>query len=139
MPNTTLESQGVTLQIGNEASPEVWADVANITSIDGPSGSASEIDITSLASSSREFRMGLPDSGNVQLNLMYDPADTEIAQLRSANKNRTRLHLRIQYSDSPATTDTFYGYVTAFNPSSSIDTVVTATATIRVDGDVTTA
>ena len=55
MSSNALESQGMAIKRGDGASPEVFTTIPEVRSINGPDGSASEIDVSDLSSTSREF------------------------------------------------------------------------------------
>jgi len=133
-----LESQGTEFQIGDGASPEVFTKVGEVTDIDGPDGDTPEIDVTNLSSTKREYALGLPAEGNIEISGNWDPDNAQQTALRTAHDNRTVTNFKIVYSDSPATEDSFAGLVKTFNKSTKIDDVVKFTATIRVTGDITT-
>jgi hypothetical protein len=136
---TTLEAQGVTIGLDDaSASPLSYTTITGLTDINGPDGSAPEYDITSLASTAREYRMGLHDEGNITLSGFYNPDDTGQTEAQTARKNRTKKSFKVSESDSPETTHTFDGYVTGFSIGRSRDQVATVDITIRITGDVTT-
>lgn len=141
MSTSALESQGVTIGVGDAASPEVYTTITEVTEITGPDGSASEIDVTDLSSSAKEYKRGLPDNGSVSFTLMYIPSDTQHAQLRSDFDSSTEQarNYRITFTDSPATTWTFSAYVSTFSISNSIDGSLTASVALRVKGVITEA
>jgi acetylornithine deacetylase/succinyl-diaminopimelate desuccinylase-like protein len=133
---TSIESQGVTLAISVGASPSSFVTIANVIDFSGPGGQASVIDITSLASTAREKRMGLPDEGQLTLNLNLDPDANSHQLIRDARKNRTQCEFRVTLTDSTPTTLTFLGYVLGFVVSGAVDDVVKAAITIEIDGAV---
>lgn len=133
----TLEAQTSTLKVGDQASPEVFNAIGEIRSISGPSGSAAEIDVTNLDSTAREFRLGLPDEGSVNVTFAYDPDDTYQEVLRSIRAARTSRNFKIELADSPPTTFSFVAYCTEFSLDTSVDEVVLVTATLRITGSVT--
>lgn len=139
MSSTALVSQGMTIAVGNEASPEVWTTISEVSNIQGPGGEASEIDVTDLSSTAKEFRLGLQDEGNITFDIFYVPADTQHAALRTARANNTKKHMRITFTDSPATTWTFYAYVKGFQISNGVDDVTRASVSLRVTGSITEA
>lgn len=134
----SFESQGTTFAIGDGASPEVFSVVGEVTSIAGPSGQASVIDVSTLASTRREKIMGLPDEGQIQVSMNLDPGDTggQVA-MRTARDTREQTNFQITLTDSPATVLEFAGYVLSFNISVGVDQVITAEATVEVTGAVT--
>lgn len=135
----TLESQGTVLKVGADASPQGLQTVGQVTSITGlRGGSATVIDVSNLASTAREKKMGLPDEGQVTITCQYDPNDTngQVA-METARTNRTRKGFTITLTDSPATVFSFNGYVLTAQVDVNIDGVDEATYTVEIDGAVT--
>lgn len=112
--------------------------VGEVTDFDGPGGSNSEIDVTHLGSTAREFRNGLTDSGEVSVSLNFVPGDVGQVFLRQkqAEKN-TPTAFVLTLTDTPATTIRFNAFVREFNITGATDDKVSATATLRVTGPVT--
>jgi len=131
---TTVESQGTVLKIETAVSG-VYAVIGEVQSFSGPGGSAKVIDITSLASTRKEKRMGLPDEGQFSLSLNFNPSDAGQALLFAARNARTRKNFRVEYTNG--TVDTFAGYVLEFSTSGDRDDVLKAKATVEIDGAVT--
>lgn len=134
-----LKSQGCGIFLSDLASPEVYTEIAQVVSISGPDGSASEIDVTALDSTAKEFLMGLPDEGNVTFEVIHDPSDTQHDQLRTARAAQTESHFSIRLSDSPQTQYNFNGYIVGFAMSLGTDDAVKASYTVRITGSVTKA
>jgi acetylornithine deacetylase/succinyl-diaminopimelate desuccinylase-like protein len=134
---TSIEAQGVTLSISVGASPTAFQTIANVIDFSGPGGQASVIDITNLASTAREKRMGLPDEGQLTFNVNLDPDAASHQALRDARKNRTQCEFRVTLTDTTNTTLTFLGYVLGFVVSGAVDDVVKAAITVEIDGAVT--
>ena len=140
MSSSALESQDMTIAyLDTSSSPETYTTIPEVTSISGPDGSASEIDVTDLSSTAKEFKMGLKDSGSVTLEFMYIPGNAVHSQLRTNWSDRTLTGFRISFSDSPATTWTFDAYVQNFSTSAAVDASLTGSITLRITGDITEA
>lgn len=137
MSSSALTSQGMAFKRGNGASPEVFTDIPEITSISGPGGSATEIDVTDINSTAKEFRLGLQDEGTISITINYIPANAVHAGLRSDRAASTLRNFRILFTDSPNTQWDFAGYVNGFTVDNGVDSVTTATVTIRVSGSIT--
>jgi hypothetical protein len=139
MSSTALQSQGMTLGISDAASPQVYTSITNVNSMAGPGGSATEIDVTDLSSSAKEFRLGLQDEGEVTCEIQYVPADTQHALLRSLRAAGTSRNFRITFTDSPQTTWTFLAFVKTFSISNAVDGVTAASVALRISGSITEA
>lgn len=135
MANST-ESQGIVVAVGDGGSPSQLSTLNNITDFSGPGGQASVIDVSSLASTRREKKMGLPDEGQFTLTLNWDPDDTVHQALRTYRNNRTRAEFRITLTDGTPAVATFFGYVLGVALSAAVDQVVKAAVTIEIDGGV---
>ena len=135
---STIDSQGVTLQI--ETSTPATADTAisGIKSFSGFDGEASEIDVTTLDSAAKEFRLGLDDSGSVTIEFFPDFDDAGQNALRTAADTRVAKTFLLTLTDSPATTAEFTAYVkSARSLSAGVDAVLEGTASLRITGAVT--
>ena len=137
--SSALTSQGMTIGIGDAASPEVFTTISEVKSIDGPGGQANEIDVTDLNSSSKEFVLGLQDEGDITLDLSYIPKDTQHALLRSRRASGDIGNFRLTFTDSPATTWTFAALVKGLSISNGVDAITAGSITLRVSGSITEA
>ena len=137
MSSSALETQGVLIQRGDNASPSVYTTIPEIVSFDGPGGSSNEIDVTDLASTAKEFRMGLKDEGDFSFEMMYIPNDSEHSGLQDDRTNRTLRDFKVVLTDSPQSDMTFTAYVREFSVSGGVDDVLRASVTLRISGDVT--
>lgn len=139
MSSSALTSQGLTVGVGNGASPEVFTTISEVKGVDGPGGQAAEIDVTDLSSTAKEFVLGLQDEGDLTLDMNYIPADTQHAQLRSDRAAGTARNYRMSFTDSPVTTWTFSARVKGFSIGNSVDGVTGLTTTLRITGAITEA
>ena len=140
MSTSALTSQGMTLAIQNTTvSPNAYQTIGEVSNINGPGGSAQVIDVTDLASTAKEKKMGLPDEGQITFDINFIPTDTQHALLRTARSNRTLTSFRITFTDSPATTWTFNAYVTSFPMTNGVDDVTKGNVTLEVTGTITEA
>jgi len=137
MSSNAIETQGMKIQIGSGASPHTFADIPEVKNFSGPGGSASVIDVTDIASTSKEKRMGLRDEGQLQLTINYIPDNPQHLALRTARAGRALTPFKITYTDTaPATVWTLYGYVTGFSVSGGVDNVIEAQVTIEITGSI---
>lgn len=139
MSSNALVSQGMTIGIGDEASPEVYTTIEEVDSIGGPDGESSEIPVTDLSSTAVEIRQGLKDNGIVALALNYIPANTQHALLRTLSISGAQRNFRIAFTDSPQTLWTFAAFVKGVPISNEVDGVTRATINLRVTGSITEA
>lgn len=116
------------------ATPVAWTAIGEVTDFSGPDGTASEIDITHLQSTAKEFLMGLPDEGSISLSINWAPADTGQLAVKAARKARTKKDFKITYSDK--STASFKGYVMGLSTDAAVDDKVNGSITLRVTGEV---
>ena len=134
MSSNALKSQGMTIGIGDGASPEVFTTIGEVNSIGGLGGQAAEIDSTDLGSAAKEIRMGLPDEGTASLGMFWLPKDTQHALLRSKRNSQVAVNFRITFTDSPPSTMTFLAFVLGIEIGNEVDGVTTGSVTLRVSG-----
>ena len=114
--------------------------IADVVSISAPSVSVATIDTTDLESVHRTFLGGTIDSGEVTLEIMYDPkSDTDIEDAwdNTATAAPVESNMVITFTDS--STYTFAAIMTGFSVSIATDAAVTASATFKISGAVTVA
>lgn len=135
MASTAISAQGIAIA---RMGTSTFETIPNVVSFQGPGGQSSVIDVTNLSSSAKEKRVGLRDEGQLSLSIHYNPDDLVHQSLRNDRVNRARVQFRITFTDTdPATTWTFYGYVTQFSVQGGVDAVVEASVTIEIDGEIT--
>lgn len=131
MAGTTAQGIVITMDPG-ATTPVV---INNVTSFDGPSGSATVIDSTTLASVAKEKLMGLPDEGQFSFEFNYDPSDASHLALVTARAARTLKQFEIDFNGTDVAT--FSGYVTNFSIQGAVDDLIGGAATIEITGAVT--
>ena len=122
-------------------------DVAQITNISGPGISTDAIDVTAhdSAAGTREFLPGLVDAGEVTVELFFDAeasagtgADSGLNVLEKKAQDRSTNTWQIVNATSTDMYRRFSGIVTAFSFSSPVDGAITASATIKLTGIIST-
>ena len=136
MSSTAITAQGITISRFGTTTFEV---IPNVVSFQGPGGQAAVIDVTNLASASKEQRVGLRDEGQLTLTMHYNPDDLIHQGLRTDRANRVRRQFKLTFTDNMPAIWTFYGYVTTFSVQGGVDAVVQASVTIEIDGEITEA
>lgn len=131
-----IGAQGIVIERGNGANPEVFTAIGEITRFDGPNGSASIIDVTHLGSTAKEKRPGLQDNGQVTFDMNLVPGDVGQIGLRDDRASRVERSFRIVLTDEANTALAFAGFVTGFSISGGVDDKVAASAVVEVTGDV---
>lgn len=120
------------------------ATIAQVQSISGPSLSADTVDVTTHDSTNawEEHVVGIIRSGEVGLEIVYDPADdthdaTGGNGLLTRLENKTATDFSLIFPDTGSTTWGFNGFVTGFEPDTAHDGAVTAAVTAKITDDPT--
>lgn len=128
-------TQGTKLQRGNgDGPPETFTDVAEVLDFDGPGGESSEIEVTHLQSTAKEYKIGLKDPGDFTFNVNLIPDDASQLGLQSDHDTRVTRNFKLILSDG--TVGTFAALVRRFRRSGAKDDVVKANITLRITGDI---
>ncbi|CAB4153273.1 Phage tail tube protein 3 [uncultured Caudovirales phage] len=118
---------------GGSASLITLTDIAEVTSVSGFDGEASEIDTTNLRSTAKEYLVGLQDFGNVSLNVLLNNGDAGQTLLRTIKGSASAKVFSLTLSD--AKVSAFVGLVKQFSFDASADAAVTGQVSIRVTGE----
>jgi len=137
MSASALESQGILIQIESRASPQVYETIPNCKDVSFRTGSASVIDVTDLASTAKEKRMGLQDEGQLTFTLQFVPGNLLHAELVLAKGDRASRAFKVILTDSPQTTYWFRGFVLSVPITGSVDNVVESAVVVEITGLVT--
>jgi len=130
---------GTLLKRGDGASPtEAFAAVAEVKNISGPNLSTETIDATHMESPNafREMLPSFKSSGEVTFTVNFLPGATNHTDVLGDYDDRTLRNWTLVFPDTGATTWGFSGYVTGFQPSATIDDVLSADVTITISGAV---
>ena len=126
-PNAIL-CQGTTMTFDGNA-------VGGLMSISGiGSGSATEIDITTLSSVAKEYVSGLRDFGSVSIELRRNQDDVGQASMFTAMASQLTKVVVITLPTSALNVATFSGFVQSLSTDMQADAAVTGTAVIRITG-----
>jgi len=142
----SITTQGCQVRIGDGSSPQVFESIGGLVSFTGPTGQRQVIDVTTLASTAREKQVGIPDMGQVTMELIYDGdsgTDVSSPQVLSHTLLFDRFQdgassaFQISLDDSPEELFDFNAFVLAYQFSTSIDDVVRVSVTLEIDGAIT--
>ncbi len=128
---------GLAYTSGGTATPQTYTSVANVKSFNGFGGMASEIDVTNLSSTAKEFRLGLQDFGTITIEVSVDYSDAGQNALRTAQAAGTERTFRLNFPN--ARVATFNGYVKGAPVQGGVDATVEGSFEIRINGNVTVA
>lgn len=133
MSDVALESQGMTIDIGDTGSPPAFVNIVEVRSIQGPDGQANWMDTTDLNSTAKEGRPGLRDEGQIRLRLFWVPDATSHLSLRSAFTARTKKAFRLTFTDTaPVTIWEFDAYVLGLQIGADVDNPLMADVSLRI-------
>lgn len=111
--------------------------VGGVKSISGiGSGSATEIDTTTLASTAKEFAQGLRDFGAIEIDMIRDNDDLGQAEMFESWAAQTTVPIVVTLPSSTLNVFTFSGFVQSLPSDIGADGVVMGKAKIRITGAV---
>jgi len=133
---------GTLLKMGVSGSPGSMVTIALVSSIKGPTQSASMIDVTSHdnATGYREFVAGVRDAGEITFTCFFDPSDAThkdssgglIYEFNAGTEKGFELHLA---NTSPVAKFSFDGIITKIDFNNPVDGASTADVTIKISGE----
>lgn len=135
MTTSAKIGHGAAFELFNNDSPG-WVTLAEVFNIVPPSLARDAVDASHNQSTQawRDFIPGLKDGGEVTFELNFIPAGQANSELLRTFNDDALIQCRIVFPDSPATTWTFSGYVTAYEPDAPTDDRMTASVTIKLSG-----
>lgn len=126
-----LDTVGTVFAVGDGASPLDYASFC-VNNIDPVGATRALVDVTTLCSTTHEYRLALKDGQEINIEAFYDPDDTVQESLRTALDNGTTKYFKITLADeSPATEVTFTALVTAWSFSAAVDGVYPLRVTLK--------
>ncbi len=113
--------------------------IAQIESMDGPDASRAEIDVTTLDSTAKEYRVGPREGGTMTLGVTWDPVTptTSHQWLKNRYDDGQQGLFRIEWPGSSGTAITFRGYVSSFSPSFPMEDKIVANVNVKVTDAIT--
>lgn len=130
-----FDAFGTILKRGDGGGPETFATIAQVTNVTGPGYSADTADVTAHDSPSgfREFIATLVDSGEVTLELVFDPDAVTHIGLRTDMVARILRNFQLIWPDASNSQTDFAAYVTGIEPSAPVDDALRASVTLKVN------
>jgi predicted secreted protein len=119
------------------ATTGVWAEIAEINIVTGPTMSRDTIDVTTLGSTGgyREFIAGFRDGGTVVLSMNFTRAQFDT--MKDDFESDTLVNYEVVLPDASTTTLEFEGLVTELPLTVPPDDKITMDVTIKISGEVT--
>lgn len=138
MAAPSILTQGTTITIDDDAGSPVTIN-GHISLTGLGSGTATEINVTTLASTAKEFRMGLQDFGTFQMNFIWNNDDLgqlEMQEAKDTQAQRTFI-LTLPATNPVVTNNVWTAEVYVLNMQFDVneDEVVRGQATFRVTGE----
>lgn len=130
-----VNTLGLTITASGTATPVQWTTVGNWKSFNGFDGQATELDTSNLSSAAKEFKMGLVDYGQLQLEMDQDNADAGQTAMRAAYTASASRQFKITLPNS--NTATFEAFVRKFSSQGGVDQILKSSAELRITGAVT--
>jgi hypothetical protein len=133
-----VNTTGLTLTTGSTptATPVTWTNINNLKTFTGFDGEASEIDVTNLSSTAKEYRLGLVDNGKFSIEVDYDGADNGQIACKAAQVSGALKNFKLTLPDTH--TYSFAAFVKKVPLSGGVDQVVKiSTIDLRISGAVT--
>lgn len=133
-----IDTTGKTITAAGNATPVTWTNIANLVSFTGFDGQASELDATDLASTAKEFLLGLQDWGQFQFDVNKDFTDPGQLALDASKRAGTLKQYKLTLPN--AKTKTFSAYCKNSPLAGGVDALLkTSGVSLRITGDVTDA
>lgn len=131
-----LDTTGSTITASSAtATPVTYTAIGNFNALSGFDGEASEIDVTNLASTAKEYVLGLTDNGKVGIDFQWDLNDAGQQALLAAKNSGAIQNFRLILPNGK--TATFTAFVKSFPVSLGVDQAIKSTAGLRISGPVT--
>lgn len=129
----TIDAQGVTITYEDNLSAAQT--VGGVISFTGLDGEAADIDITTLASTAKEFKQGLQDFGNFSMEILRDYDDAGQAALLDAMDNQATREMVVTMPSGTLNVITFQAYVKSITTEGGVDDVVRGTVNLKISGE----
>ncbi len=106
--------------------------IGEVTNIGAPSGEAADIDVTHLESLAKEYLVGLPDEGNIEISMNAIAGDAGHDELLDAKDTQERRWLKITWSNG----DVWHikALCKKYTWSAGVDAKIDAAASFRTSG-----
>lgn len=135
---TAIKSQGTTIEV--QLADDSWESICGASISGLGSGTATEIDVTTLCSEGKEFMQGLKDEGTMNLSVFYDPAEDAHKRLQYLRDNQELGAFKVTLPDTGSEVHSFSGYVMSASLGDlSPDSVLTMDFSVRISGSITVA
>lgn len=121
---------------GGTATPVTYTTIGDVVSFSGFDGQASEIDVTDLSSTAKEFKLGLTDNGGVSVTLNTVKGDAGQVALQAAKDAGTSRTFKLTLPSGTPSVATFTAFVKQMPVAGGVDAKVSSTVALRISGAV---
>ncbi len=130
-----IDTTGGALTAANGTlTPVALTQINELKTFSGFDGQASEIDVTNLSSSAKEFRLGLVDEGGFSFEMNQVNTDAGQMALRASRSAGSLKSYILTFPN--AETATFTAYAKSIPTAGGVDGVVTSSVALRISGAV---
>ena len=130
-----LDAQGAIITISDGEATPAQVPIGGVISFTGFDGEASERDVTTLASTAMEYRLGLQDFGSFTMQMHRNPSDPGQAELETIKASRAVREMTLELeSGHIATFDVLCRSLTA---AGGVNDNFDGQSTLRITGEVT--
>lgn len=130
-----IDTTGKTITASGTFTPLGWTKVENLVSFKGFDGQASELDVTDLDSTAKEFMLGLQDWGTFSFDVNRDMNDPGQQAVDASKRAGTQKPYKLTLPNGK--TKTFNAYCKNSPLEGGVDQVLkTSGVTLRITGDV---
>jgi hypothetical protein len=134
----TYETQGTIIyRGGTESVSEDFVEIPGVTAINTVGFQRALIDVTTLRSTQREYRLAIKDGQEIGLEMWFDPENSQHKGLRTDNRTGERRLFKILLTDSPSEEVEFAALVMNWSYNTAIDAVYNLSVTLKPTGDLT--
>jgi hypothetical protein len=130
-----IDTTGKVITASGTATPQTFTQIANIKTFSGFDGSASEIDVSNLSSTAKEYRLGLTDPGQFTIEIDYDNTNAGHIALRAKQVSGQSSTFQLTLPNSNVIT--FTGFVKKFALAGGVDAIAKTAVDIRISGAIT--
>lgn len=136
-----INSQGSKVRHAGLGSPQTFSELEQCTSISGPNGTLSLIDVSHLGSTRKEYLPGLADNGTIDIECNFTAGTVQMALKTLFDNSSDPEHFEVMIpTDSTRQTFhnfSFLGIMTKWALSDAVDAKVKLSMTIQTTGGVT--
>lgn len=132
-----LKGEGTILAYSADGT--TYTTIAQRVTISGPKMEVAEVETSDLDSTVKTFRpSGVPDSGSLDLEVYFDPDDTQHTAIRALMATPAVKNFKLTLTDGTPATATFAGFPTSFELNGmEIEGNLGANVSIKITGAIT--